>query len=151
MCVEELIPINRDAGVLRIGFAISILVSSLTACKSGSAPESAPMKDPRSSAAAPLPTDAEITSLVERQLAADEHTNRAYITVQTERGIVTLSGIANTEDTKQSAEAIAGATYGVKEFHNDIQVRAAPPALAIPAERPPINANKTGGPRTRRR
>ena len=119
---------------IRIPFVILILVASLAGCRySSPAPQSAP-----ASAAAPFPRDAEITSSIEHRLSGNEQTSRSDIRVQTEQGVVTLTGIADTEDTKQRAEAFANDTYGVKKVLNAINIG-------------PINTKKPGGPRRRSR
>lgn len=120
---------------IRIAFVISILVASLAGCnRSSSAPQSTPMTTEKN-ATASFPSDVELTSSIERRLAADELTGNSDIRVRTEQGLVTLTGIAETEEAKQKAEAIASGTYGVKKVLNAISVG-------------PINTNKPGGPRS---
>lgn len=67
-------------------------------------------------------TDTAITTKVKAKLIADNRTKTTKIGVETNNGIVTLSGKARSEKAKAAAEEIAKATDGVKSVTNDIAI-----------------------------
>lgn len=74
--------------------------------------------------------DDSITAAVQGKLAADNIQNMnvvafAEVEVQTERGIVILSGAVRTSEHKIRAEQLAGQVNGVKRVTNNLEVRAA--------------------------
>jgi hyperosmotically inducible protein len=69
------------------------------------------------------PTDAEITSQVNRILASDNETKANKINVQTRNGIVQLSGFIDSGRMSSAATTAARSVNGVKEVRNDLVVR----------------------------
>ena len=68
--------------------------------------------------------DSSITAQVKSKLASDAGTSATRINVDTEGGVVTLSGIVPTTAEKERAEQMAGTTEGVKRVMNNITVDA---------------------------
>ena len=66
--------------------------------------------------------DAWITSKVESKLAADPEVNNFEIDVDTQDGVVRLSGNVEQDKARQEAEKLARSTEGVKEVVNEIQI-----------------------------
>ena len=100
-----------------------------------------------------VPTDEEITSTVERQLAGDPEITETGIQVRTEDRVVMLTGFVLRESEKQRAEEIAKSTLGVNQVVNGIRV-AVTPLTSVPPSVPqppaasrPIDPKKPGGPR----
>jgi hyperosmotically inducible protein len=67
--------------------------------------------------------DSVITAKIKAALVEDSTTKARQIKVKTQHGVVQLSGFVNTSESKQRAEAIATDTEGVKQVHNDLEVR----------------------------
>ncbi len=67
--------------------------------------------------------DATITTRVKAKFAEDPTVSAMSISVETLRGAVQLSGFAKSATEKSRADAIAGATPGVKSVMNNIVVR----------------------------
>ena len=67
--------------------------------------------------------DATITTKVKTELLTAKDLSSLEIRVQTRNGEVQLGGYAPSEAEKERAAQIASAVAGVKEVHNDIQVR----------------------------
>lgn len=67
--------------------------------------------------------DAAITSKVKAALAADPNTSAMEINVETYKGVVQLSGFADSEAEKRHAARIASGTGGVTSVKNDIRVK----------------------------
>ena len=66
--------------------------------------------------------DSYITAKVKASLAADPGTKAVNIHVATVNGIVTLRGMASSEDAKDRAEQDAKKIDGVREVNNKIKV-----------------------------
>jgi hyperosmotically inducible periplasmic protein len=66
--------------------------------------------------------DATITTKIKTKIAADSILNAFNIDVDTDVGVVTLSGRVATADARTKAERIARSTQGVKGVHNDLRV-----------------------------
>jgi hyperosmotically inducible protein len=67
--------------------------------------------------------DAWITSKVKSQMLADKTVKGSNITVNTTKGVVTLSGAATSREESEKAAEIARGVQGVKEVENDIHVQ----------------------------
>ncbi len=67
-------------------------------------------------------SDASITSTVNAKFAADPEVNPFEIDVDTQAGVVTLSGFVETEAERAEAEDLAHDTNGVKRVVNNIQM-----------------------------
>lgn len=66
------------------------------------------------------PSDAEITARVKTAMIRNDETKARQINVDTERGIVQLSGFVASNDQKHQAERITRQVAGVTEVRNDI-------------------------------
>ncbi len=69
--------------------------------------------------------DATITGSVKSKLLADERTKGFDINVDTARGVVTLTGGADSQMSKNTAGSLAASATGVVRVKNQIMVRAA--------------------------
>lgn len=69
-------------------------------------------------------SDAEISASVKTGLIRNDETKAMQIDVETERGIVQLSGFVDSEQMKEAAEATAREVPGVTEVRNALIVRA---------------------------
>lgn len=68
-------------------------------------------------------TDAGITTKLKAKLLADDSTSGLKIHVETNNGVVTLTGDAKTVSEKARAEQVALATDGVNRVNNKLEVR----------------------------
>ena len=69
--------------------------------------------------------DATITGSVKSKLLADERTKGFDINVDTARGVVTLTGGADSQMSKNTAGSLAASATGVVRVNNQLMVRAA--------------------------
>ncbi len=76
--------------------------------------------------------DSAITTAVKAKLAGDHAASLTRIGVETDRGVVTLTGVAKDEATKQRAAELASSVKGVQGVNNNVQVQAQPPAAGGP-------------------
>lgn len=83
----------------------------------------APATAALSADAASALSDAEISARVKTALIGNETTKAWQINVETERGIVQLSGFVDSDQMKQEAAATARQVSGVKEVRNALIVR----------------------------
>jgi hyperosmotically inducible periplasmic protein len=67
--------------------------------------------------------DTTITSTVKTKLAAEKGTTLARIQVDTDRGVVQLSGVVDSAADKSRAEQITRSVGGVKSVKNNLQVK----------------------------
>jgi len=67
--------------------------------------------------------DTTITSTVKTKLAAEKGTTLARIQVDTDRGVVQLSGVVDSAADKSRAEQITRGVGGVKSVKNNLQVK----------------------------
>jgi osmotically-inducible protein OsmY len=70
-----------------------------------------------------LAKDAALTSKVHTALANDVGLKTLRINVDSDKGVVTLKGRVDSEDTKKRAEAVAKKVSGVTAVKNDLQVK----------------------------
>ena len=68
-------------------------------------------------------TDSRITASVQSKLTADRVSNFARVDVDTERGVVNLSGIVPSADQKARAEELARQVEGVTRVNNNLQIQ----------------------------
>lgn len=66
--------------------------------------------------------DATITTKIKAKIAGDSFVNTFNIDVDTQNGVVTLSGRVATAEAREKAESLARETKGVKGVHNDLKV-----------------------------
>jgi hyperosmotically inducible protein len=67
--------------------------------------------------------DATITSKVKTALARDPYTSALDISVETYKGVVQLSGFADSESEKRRAGQVASEVGGVQSVKNDVRVK----------------------------
>jgi hyperosmotically inducible protein len=67
--------------------------------------------------------DTTITSTVKTKLAAEKGTTLTRIQVDTDRGVVQLSGVVDSAADKSRAEQITRGVGGVKSVKNNLQVK----------------------------
>ena len=68
-------------------------------------------------------TDTKITAAVQTKLTSDRASNFARIDVDTERGVVNLSGVVPSTDEKRRAEELTRQVNGVTRINNNLQVQ----------------------------
>ena len=66
--------------------------------------------------------DSWITTKVKSDLLATKDIGSTHISVNTTKGVVTLSGTAKTQAESNKAESVAQAVTGVTMVHNDLRV-----------------------------
>ena len=88
-------------------------------------------------------SDAAITTKIKAQFAKDSQVSATHIKVDTDNGVVKLSGNASTKAEADKAAAIAQHTNGVTSVDNQIQVQAASSGMAT--ERPAGTTSSTTG------
>ena len=71
--------------------------------------------------------DASITAAVQTKLTTDRMANFTRVDVDTEQGIVQLSGVVQTSEQRARAEELTKQVNGVKRVHNNLQVRTTEP------------------------
>ena len=74
------------------------------------------------------PNDAQVTSDIQSKLAADSGLQNKQLTVQSDKGTVTLSGTVDNDTQREAAAKYAASEAGVKQVINNLQV--APMAAA---------------------
>jgi hyperosmotically inducible protein len=69
-------------------------------------------------------SDTWLTTKVKSALLADQATSGLDIQVETQNGVVQLSGFVGSETEKQRAETVAQGIEGVKQVKNDLRLKA---------------------------
>jgi hyperosmotically inducible periplasmic protein len=72
-------------------------------------------------------SDASISTMVQSKLTADRMSNFTRVDVDTERGVVNLSGIVQSAEQKARAAEIARQVNGVKRVNNNLQIQSVTP------------------------
>ena len=72
-------------------------------------------------------SDASISTAVQTKLTSDRVSNFPRIDVDTERGVVNLSGVVETEAQRVRAERLARQVEGVTRVNNNLQIQNRPP------------------------
>jgi hyperosmotically inducible protein len=72
-------------------------------------------------------SDTSISTTVQGKLTADRMANFSRIDVDTERGVVNLSGVVENADQKVRATEIARQVNGVKRVNNNLQIQSQTP------------------------
>jgi len=85
------------------------------------------------------PNDAQVTSDIQSKLAADSGLQNKQLTVQSDKGTVTLSGTVDNDAQREAAAKYAASAAGVKQVINNLQV-APTAAMAAPQDAAPQNA-----------
>ena len=73
-------------------------------------------------------SDASISTAVQTKLTGDRLSNFPRINVDTERGVVNLSGVVETEAQRAHAASLAQQVKGVVKVNNNLQIQNRPPA-----------------------
>ena len=68
-------------------------------------------------------SDASISTAVQSKLTADRVSNFTRVDVDTERGVVSLTGVVQSADQKAHAAELARQVNGVKKVNNNLQYR----------------------------
>lgn len=71
-------------------------------------------------------SDASISTAVQTKLTSDRVSNFARVDVDTERGVVNLSGVVQSAEQKARAEELARQVDGVKRVSNNLQIQNQP-------------------------
>jgi hyperosmotically inducible periplasmic protein len=74
--------------------------------------------------------DAKITTAVKTKLTADRMKNLVDVSVETDDGVVRLSGKVPTAEDKFQAERVARRTNGVREVRNELRVENPSPSAS---------------------
>jgi hypothetical protein len=91
------------------------------------------------------PNDAQVTSDIQSKLAADSGLQNKQITVQSDKGTVTLSGTVENDAQREAAAKYAASEAGVKQVIDNLQV-ASTSAAAAPPDAAPQNAQPENPP-----
>src|SRR5687768_8904346 len=67
--------------------------------------------------------DSTITATVQSKLTADRVSNFSRVDVDTERGVVSLSGVVPSVEQKTHAETLARQVNGVTQVQNNLQIQ----------------------------
>jgi hyperosmotically inducible protein len=70
-------------------------------------------------------SDASITAKVQGKLTTDRVSNFSRIDVDTDRGVVNLSGVVRSAEEKARAAELARQVEGVKRVNNNLQIQSA--------------------------
>ena len=68
-------------------------------------------------------TDSKITASVQSKLTADRVSNFTRVDVDTERGVVNLSGVVPSAEQKSRAEELTRQVNGVTRINNNLQIQ----------------------------
>lgn len=68
-------------------------------------------------------SDASISTAVQSKLTADRMSNFTRVDVDTERGVVNLSGVVQSAEQKARASELARQVNGVKKVNNNLQIQ----------------------------
>lgn len=90
-------------------------------------------------ACAKAPNDAQVTSDIQSKLAADSGLQNKQLTVQSDKGTVTLSGTVENDAQREAAAKYAASETGVKQVVNNLQV-APMSAMSAPQDAAPQNS-----------
>ncbi len=91
------------------------------------------------------PNDAQVTSDIQSKLASDSGLQNKQLTVQSDKGTVTLSGTVDNDAQREAAAKYAASEAGVKQVINNLQV-APTSAAAAPQDAAPQNAQPENQP-----
>jgi BON domain len=91
------------------------------------------------------PNDAQVTSDIQSKLASDSGLQNKQLTVQSDKGTVTLSGTVDNDAQREAAAKYAASEAGVKQVINNLQV-APTSAATAPQDAAPQNAQPENQP-----
>ncbi len=90
------------------------------------------------------PNDAQVTTDIQSKLAADSGLQNKQLTVQSDKGTVTLSGTVDNDAQREAAAKYAASALGVKQVINNLQV--APMSAAAQQDAAPQQEMQPEGP-----
>ena len=96
--------------------ALALTMGGLAACQAASGKAASQAMD-----------DASVTADVQRKLTSDRMANFTRVDVDTNRGVVQLSGTVETSEQKARAEYLAKQATGARRVHNNLRVQTARP------------------------
>lgn len=108
---------SRATGVGVISCTVFTFLVALTGCQSTTG-----------KTAGETISDASISTAVQTKLTSDRLSNFPRINVDTERGVVNLSGVVETEAQRAHAASLAQQVKGVIKVNNNLQIQNRPPA-----------------------
>ena len=85
------------------------------------------------------PNDAQVTSEIQSKLGSDSGLQNKQITVQSDKGTVTLSGTVDNDVQREAAAKYAASEQGVSKVINNLQVAPISAAAAPPQDAPAMN------------
>lgn len=97
------------------GFVMIVAVMSLIGCQSMTG-----------KTAGENVSDASISTAVQSKLTSDRVSNFTRVDVDTERGVVNLSGVVQSSEQKARASELARQVNGVKKVNNNLQIQDQP-------------------------
>ncbi len=74
----------------------------------------------------------DIVARVQSALLEDARTGKSGIEVVEHDGVITLTGVVDSEETREAAEEIAGQQEGVLEVINDLEVKENAESIIVP-------------------
>jgi hypothetical protein len=92
------------------------------------------------------PNDAQLTSDIQSKLAADSGLQNKQLTVQSDKGAVTLAGTVDNDAQREAAARYAASEAGVKQVINNLQVAPVAAASAAPQDAPAPNSPAPSAP-----
>ena len=98
---------------LAMVMTVCVMVGALTACQSTTGKTMGQNV-----------SDASISTAVQTKLTGDRVSNFTRVDVDTERGVVQLSGVVPSSEQKSRAEDLARQVNGVRQVNNNLQVQA---------------------------
>ena len=100
----------------RLWIALVLAMGSFAACQATTGKTASQTMD-----------DASVTVSVERKLTSERAADFTRVDVDTNEGIVQLSGVVQTSEQRARAEDLAKQVTGVRRVHNNLQVQTAQP------------------------
>jgi hyperosmotically inducible protein len=109
--------VPKVAGISGISCVVLTFVVALISCQSTTG-----------KTASQTMSDASISTAVQAKLTSDRLSNFPRIDVNTERGVVNLSGVVETEGQRARAVRLAQQVEGVVRVNNNLQIQNRPPS-----------------------
>ena len=97
---------------MSVGVVCLVVMLGLGACQSTTA-----------KTAGETMADSTITATVQSKLTGDRVSNFSRVDVDTERGVVSLSGVVHSAEQRTHAEALARQVRGVTKVQNNLQIQ----------------------------
>ena len=96
----------------RLLIALALTMGSLAACQTTTGKTASQTMD-----------DASVTVAVQKKLTSERATNFTRVDVETNQGVVRLTGVVQTSEQRARAEDLAKQVSGVRRVHNNLQVQ----------------------------